>query len=64
MLRKKGLIAQELVEKIRSWKHTGFDFFARPPVSDMDQIVQIGLYAARAPAASGRLVQGDGPGLR
>lgn len=30
----------------------------------MDQVVQIGLYAVRAPAASGRLVQGDGPDLR
>lgn len=64
MLREKGLISQELVDKIRSWKHTGFDTWIGPPISDVTQIVEIGMYTVRSPAASGRLVLDEEPRLR
>ena len=64
LLREKGLISHELVDKIRSWKHTGFDAWIGPPISDMKEIVQIGMYTVRSPASSGRLVLGDGPQLK
>lgn len=49
MLREAGLISHELVDKVRSWRHSGFDSWIGPPASDMEQVVQIGLYAFRAP---------------
>ena len=35
-----------------------------PPIPDIKEIVQIGMYTVRAPAASGRLVLDDEPQLR
>ena len=55
MLREKGLINRELVEKIRSWKHTGFDAWIGAPIMDMKEIVQIGMYTVRSPADSVRV---------
>ncbi len=52
MLREKGFISHEIVDKIRSWKHTGFDARIGPPIPDIKDIVQIGMYTVRAPAVS------------
>ena len=59
MLLKKELISRDLVDKILSWKHTGFDAWIDPAIRDMKEIVEIWLYTIRAPAAAGRLVVGE-----
>ncbi|MBI2839367.1 MAG: hypothetical protein HYX75_13710 [Acidobacteria bacterium] len=64
MLRDKGLICHENVDKIRSWKHTGFDAWIGPPITDTKEIVQLGMCTVRAPAASGRLIVDDGPRVK
>ncbi len=53
------LISRDLVNKILSWKHAGFYAWIGPAITDMKEIVEIGLYAVRAPAAVGRLVLGN-----
>ena len=47
------------MEKLRSWKHTGFDFWIGPELTDAKEIVQIGMYTVRSSAAAGRLVVDD-----
>ena len=64
MLLDKGLIGHELLEKLRSWKHTGFDFWIGPELTNAKEIVQIGMYTARSSAAAGRLVIDDELGLK
>lgn len=56
MLIEKGLIGRELVDKVKSWRRTGFDAWIGPPITEIKEIVEIGMYTVRAPAASGRLV--------
>lgn len=56
--------SQEMVDKIRAWKHTGFDAWIGPPISEVREIVQIGMYTVWSPASSGRLVLDHEPKLR
>ena len=64
MLRERGLIGRELVDQIKSWKHTGFDVWVGAAITDAKEIVQVGMYTVRAPAASGRLIVDDGPRVK
>ncbi len=59
MLLKRELIIHDLANKILSLKYSGFDAWIRPAIRDMKEIVEIGLYTVRTPAAVGRLVLGN-----
>jgi len=50
MLVGKGLISADLVEKIRSWKHTGFHVYCGSPLQTIDEVVRVG-YRPSASAA-------------
>jgi hypothetical protein len=55
MLVARGLISTELVEKIRSWKHTGFHVYCGPPLKTIEEIIRVGYYIIRPAASAGRL---------
>ena len=55
MLLGKGLISSGLVEKIRSWKHTGFHVYCGSPLQSSDEVVKVGYYIIRPPASASRL---------
>jgi hypothetical protein len=59
MLLGEGLISAEVVEKIRSWKHTGFHVYAGPPLQTTEEVVKVGYYIIRPPASASR-VKADG----
>jgi hypothetical protein len=50
-----GLISAELVDRIRSWKHTGFHVYSGPPLQTSDEVVKVGYYIIRPPASASRL---------
>ncbi|MBI2839333.1 MAG: transposase [Acidobacteria bacterium] len=64
LLLEKGLIGPELVTKMKSWRHSGFNIYLGPAIQKIEDGVRVGLYIVRAPAASGRLTVGDGPTLK
>jgi hypothetical protein len=66
LLLKEGMISEEFVGKIKSWRHSGFHAFAGEEIPDIDTAVQVGLYMVRGPAATTRLQADPGaePKLR
>ena len=66
LLLKEGMISEEFVGKMRSWRHSGFHAFAGEEIPDLSTAVQIGLYMVRGPAATTRLQAdpGNEPKLR
>ena len=66
LLLREGMISEEFVGKIISWRHSGFHSFAGEEIPDIDTAVQVGLYMVRGPAATTRLQADPGaePKLR
>ena len=55
MLLGKGLISTDMVEKIRSWKHTGFHVYCGPPLQTIEDVLKAGYYIIRPPASAARV---------
>ncbi len=55
LLVKKELIGKDLITKMRTWKHTGFQVFAGPKIVDRQDILRVGLYIIRPPVSASRL---------
>lgn len=66
LLLKEQMIPPELVERMRSWRHSGFHAFAGEEIPEVDDAVRVGLYMVRGPAATSRLRHDGGaePKLR
>jgi hypothetical protein len=58
LLVKKELIGKDLITKMRSWKHTGFQVYAGPQMTEKQDILRVGLYIIRPPASASRLLSG------
>jgi PAS domain S-box-containing protein len=55
LLVKKELIGKDLITKMRSWKHTGFQVYAGPQMTEKQDMLRVGLYIIRSPASASRL---------
>ncbi len=55
LLVKEELIGKDLITKMRSWKHTGFQVYAGPKIIDKQDILRVGLYIIRPPVSASRL---------
>ena len=44
-------VQEEFVERIESWRHSGFDAFDGEEVPDVAASVQVGLFVVRSPAS-------------
>ena len=55
LLVKKELIGKDLITKMRSWKHTGFQVYTGPKITDKQDILRVGLYIVRPPVSASRL---------
>ncbi|MDH3238382.1 MAG: transposase zinc-binding domain-containing protein, partial [Deltaproteobacteria bacterium] len=55
LLRKERMISQELVERMREWRHSGFHAYAGEEIPDIEDALRVGLYMVRGPAATSRL---------
>ncbi len=55
LLVKKELIGKDLITKMRSWRHTGFQVYAGPKITEKENILRVGLYIIRPPASASRL---------
>jgi len=55
LLVKKELIGKDLIAKMRSWKHSGFQVYAGPKIIDKQDILLVGLYIIRPPVSASRL---------
>ena len=65
LLVKKELIGKDLITKMRSWKHRGFQVYAGPKIIDQQDILRVGLYIIRPPVSASRLqVDQDNGGLK
>ena len=60
MLVGKGLISRELVEKIRSWRYTGFHVYCGMALESVEEVVKVGYYIIRPAASASRLKSGGG----
>jgi hypothetical protein len=49
------MISSELVERMRTWRHSGFHAFAGEEIPDISDALRVGLYMVRGPAATSRL---------
>jgi hypothetical protein len=43
------MISPELVDRMRTWRHSGFHVFAGDEISDIDDAIRVGLYMVRGP---------------
>lgn len=64
LLRGRGLISQDLVDKVMCWRHSGFDAYFGPPIASLAETVTVGLSIMRPPVAASRLVLEEGPVVR
>ena len=64
LLVQQELITSELVEKMRSWKHSGFSVYVGPSLCSSQDALRVGEYILRAPAASSRLILAEGGVLK
>jgi len=55
LLLKERMISQELVERMREWRHSGFHAYAGKEIPDIEDTLRVGLYMVRGPAATSRL---------
>ncbi len=55
LLLKEQMVSPELVDRMRSWRHSGFHAFAGDEIPAVDDAVRVGLYMVRGPAATSRL---------
>ncbi|MCI0606295.1 transposase zinc-binding domain-containing protein, partial [bacterium] len=55
LLVKKERIGKDLITRMRSWKHTGFQVYAGPKIIDKQDILRVGLYIIRPPVSASRL---------
>jgi hypothetical protein len=51
----RGIVSSELVERMRTWRHSGFHAFAGEEIPDISDALRVGLYMVRGPAATSRL---------
>jgi len=49
------MISPELVERMKDWRHSGFHAFASEEIPDIEDVLRVGLYMVRGPAATSRL---------
>jgi hypothetical protein len=52
---KERMISPELVERMKTWRHSGFHAYAGEEIPDIEDALRIGLYLVRGPAATSRL---------
>ncbi len=52
------MVSDELIDRMKSWRHSGFHAFAGDEIPDVENIIRVGLYMVRGPAASSRLLAG------
>ncbi|MBI2838729.1 MAG: hypothetical protein HYX75_10460 [Acidobacteria bacterium] len=64
VLRRRGLISGDLVDKVMCWRHSGFDAYFGPPIPSLAEAVTVGLSVMRQPVAASRLVLEQGPVVR
>jgi hypothetical protein len=55
LLRDKGLISQEVVDNLLSWKHSGFSVHADVKVPDREAAARLGRYMIRCPVVLERM---------
>jgi hypothetical protein len=55
LLLRERMISPELVERMRTWRHSGFHAFAGEEIPDIPDALRVGLYMVRGPAATSRL---------
>jgi hypothetical protein len=55
LLLKERMISPELVERMKTWRHSGFHTYAREEIPDIEDALRVGLYMVRGPAATSRL---------
>jgi len=49
------MISPELVERMKTWRHSGFHTYAGEEIPDIEDALRVGLYMVRGPAATSRL---------
>jgi hypothetical protein len=54
-LLKERMISSELVEQMKTWRHSGFHAYAGEEIPDIPDALRVGLYMVRGPAATSRL---------
>ncbi len=64
LLRSRGLISLDLVDKVMCWRHSGFDADVGSPIPSLAETVTVGLYLMRPPVAASRLVPEEDPVVR
>jgi len=55
LLLNERMISPELVERMRTWRHSGFHAYAGEEIPDIEDALRVGLYMVRGPAATSRL---------
>jgi hypothetical protein len=55
LLLKERMISQELVERMREWRHSGFHAYTGEEIPATEDALRVGLYMVRGPAATSRL---------
>ena len=51
LLVKERMVSAELIDRMKSWRHSGFHAFAGDEIPDIDDAVRVGIYMVRGPAA-------------
>jgi hypothetical protein len=54
LLLKERMISPELVERMKTWRHSGFHAYAGEEISDIEDALRVGLYMVRGPAGTSR----------
>jgi len=55
LLVEERMVSDELVDRMKSWRHSGFHAFAGDDIPDVDNGVRVGLYMVLGPVATSRL---------
>jgi hypothetical protein len=56
------VISPKLVERMKTWRHSGFHAYAGEEIPDIEDALRVGLYMVRGPAATSRPRGKDPPG--